>query len=88
MWWLNFTQILIIILGTISLHGIPRNVVLAGQGTAQYLESGLLNVFHTQSFLKKTEKITILDAGDFEAYANRDSNSYIDAYGLEGVENY
>ena len=36
---------------------------------------------------KKTEKISILDAGDFEAYANRDSNSYIDAYGLEGVEN-
>ena len=65
----------------------PRNVVLAGQGTAQYLESGLLKCVPYTKLFKKTEKITILDAGDFEAYANRDSNNYIDAYGLNGVEN-
>tara|TARA_B100001093_G_scaffold520511_1_gene617302 strand:+ start:117775 stop:119097 length:1323 start_codon:yes stop_codon:yes gene_type:complete len=65
----------------------PRNVVLAGQGTAQYLELGSLKCIPYTNLFKKTEKITVLDAGEFEAYANRDSNSYINAYGLKNVEN-
>tara|TARA_B100000900_G_scaffold60112_2_gene45584 strand:+ start:4379 stop:5701 length:1323 start_codon:yes stop_codon:yes gene_type:complete len=65
----------------------PRNVVLAGQGTAQYLELGSLKCIPYTKLFKKTEKITVLDAGEFEAYANRDSNSYINAYGLKNVEN-
>ena len=35
----------------------PRNVVLAGQGTAQYLESGLLKCIPYTKLFKKTEKI-------------------------------
>ena len=34
----------------------------------------------------ETEIINVLDQGDFESYANRDSLSYISSYGLEKID--
>ena len=63
----------------------PRNVVLAGQGTAQYIRNGKYKYIPYHRLFKRTESLSILNYGDFEAYANRDSLSYIDVYGLENI---
>lgn len=63
----------------------PRNVVLAGQGTAQYLEDGEVKFIPYNRLFTQTELIEIKGFGKFDAYANRDSISYIDVYGLGKV---
>ena len=63
----------------------PRNVVLAGQGTAQYLEDGEIKFIPYNRLFTQTEVIEIKGFGKFDAYANRDSISYIDVYGLKHV---
>jgi len=63
----------------------PRNVVLAGQGAAQYIEEGSYKYIPYNKLFERTEKISVLDAGEFEGYANRDSLSYRKAYGLEDI---
>lgn len=63
----------------------PRNVVLAGQGTAQYIKQGKYKYIPYAKLFERTEKMNILDAGEFEGYANRDSLSYRKAYGLEKI---
>ena len=63
----------------------PRNVVLAGQGTAIYVEEGSYKYLPYNKLFERTDIINVLDAGVFEGYANRDSLSYRDAYGLESI---
>ena len=63
----------------------PRNVVLAGQGTAQYIKHGRYKYIPYHKLFERTEQINILDAGEFEGYANRDSLNYRKAYGLEKI---
>ena len=63
----------------------PRNVVLAGQGTAQYIENGEYKYIPYTKLFERIDKMSILDAGEFEGYANRDSLSYRKAYGLEDI---
>ena len=63
----------------------PRNVVLAGQGTAQYLENGKFKYIPYNRLFKEYRLIQIPDLGEFEVYANRDSLLYRDTYGLEGI---
>jgi len=63
----------------------PRNVVLAGQGIAQYIKQGKYKYIPYARLFERTEKMSILDAGEFEGYANRDSLSYRKAYGLENI---
>lgn len=63
----------------------PRNVVLAGQGTAQYLENGEIKFIPYNRLFTQTDVVEIKDVGKFDAYANRDSISYIDVYGLNKV---
>ncbi len=63
----------------------PRNVVLAGQGTAQYIENGNYKYIPYTSLFERTEKMSVLDAGEFEGYANRDSLSYRESYGLDNI---
>lgn len=65
----------------------PRNVVLAGQGTAQYLENGKLKFIPYNRLYTQIEKLKVEGYGEFDAYANRDSISYIDIYGLKGIQN-
>ncbi|WP_201981704.1 saccharopine dehydrogenase family protein [Hymenobacter rubidus] len=63
----------------------PRNVVLAGQSTAKFLENGHLRFIPYQQLFCRTETLTVPDYGEFEGYANRDSLSYRAPYGLEEI---
>ena len=63
----------------------PRNVVLAGQCTAQYIENGDYKYIPYTSLFERTEQMEVLDAGEFEGYANRDSLSYRKSYGLDDI---
>lgn len=65
----------------------PRNVVLAGQGTAQYLKNGKLKYIPYNRLFKEYRLIKIPGLGEFEVYANRDSLLYRDIYGLSGIPN-
>ncbi|MES2779087.1 MAG: saccharopine dehydrogenase C-terminal domain-containing protein [Bacteroidota bacterium] len=60
----------------------PRNVVLAGQATAKYLEDGILKFIPANHIFEQTESVSIDGYGDFESYANRDSLGYIEPYGI------
>ena len=63
----------------------PRNVVLAGQGTAQYIEGGRYKYIPYGQLFKRTDTLNVLDYGVFEAYANRDSLSYREVYDLNNI---
>lgn len=64
----------------------PRNVVVAGQGTTQYLENGVLKFIPYNRLFRQTDVIEVEGYGRFDAYANRDSVSYIDVYGLTNIK--
>jgi saccharopine dehydrogenase-like NADP-dependent oxidoreductase len=64
----------------------PRNVVLAGQGTAQFLENGQLKFIPYNRLFTQTDKISVKGYGEFDAYANRDSIGYREVYGLNHVQ--
>ncbi len=64
----------------------PRNVVLAGQGGAvKFLHNGKFKYIPYHKVFRRTEAIAIEGYGKFEGYANRDSLSYREAYGLQEV---
>lgn len=61
----------------------PRNVVLAGQGgTAKFIQEGTYKYIPYHKLFRRTEFLDIAGFGKFEAYANRDSLKYREAYGL------
>ncbi len=66
----------------------PMNVVLAGQGTAQYLKNGHPQYVPYNRLFELTETYHVDDCGTFEAYANRDSLHYLDAYQIEDVPTF
>lgn len=63
----------------------PRNVVLAGQGTAQFLRNGQYKYIAYQNLFERIEEMEVLEEGRFEGYANRDSLGYRVAYDLSEV---
>ncbi len=64
----------------------PRNVVLAGQGgDAHFLKNGEEKRTPYERLFLETETIHVAELGDFEAYANRDSLSYISSYGFTNI---
>lgn len=64
----------------------PRNVVLAGQGTAQYLEKSKLKYIPYNRLFKDIQPVEIDGVeGEYEAYANRDSLLYREVYGLKDI---
>ncbi len=63
----------------------PRNVVLAGQGTSQYIEHGGLKFVPYHQLFKRLETVHFDGLGDFDGYPNRDSLSYRQVYGLEKI---
>ena len=65
----------------------PRNVVLSGQGTAQYLENGKFKFIPYNRLFEEYRTIQVPGMGDYEAYANRDSLLYREVYGLAGIPN-
>lgn len=63
----------------------PRNVVIAGQGTAKFIRNGESKYIPYHQLFKRLEPAEIKGFGKFEAYPNRDSLSYRGAYGLEKI---
>ena len=64
----------------------PRNVVLAGQGSAaQFIQEGKYKYIPYNKLFRRTEIIDIEGYGKFEGYANRNSLSYRDVYGLQEI---
>ncbi|MBN8676919.1 MAG: saccharopine dehydrogenase NADP-binding domain-containing protein [Chitinophagales bacterium] len=63
----------------------PRNVVLAGQGTAQFLEDGKLKYIPYRRLFRQYRLVDIPAMGQWEVYANRDSLLYREAYGLQNI---
>lgn len=63
----------------------PRNVVLAGLGTASYIINHQYKYIPYHQLFSRTDKISIDNYGEFEAYANRDSLSYRKTYGLDNI---
>jgi saccharopine dehydrogenase (NADP+, L-glutamate forming) len=63
----------------------PRNVVLAGQGTAQYLQDGKMKFIPYSRLFSELWHIEVPELGPFEVYANRDSLLYREQYGLEDI---
>ena len=61
----------------------PRNVVLAGQSTAKFLENGQLRCIPYQHLFTRTARVAVPGWGEFEGYANRDSLGYRAPYGLD-----
>jgi saccharopine dehydrogenase-like NADP-dependent oxidoreductase len=62
----------------------PRNVVVAGQGgAAKFLHEGKYKYIPYNRLFRRTEFFEIEGYGRFEAYANRDSLKYQNAYGLD-----
>ena len=64
----------------------PRNVVLAGQGSAaKFIQEGQYKYIPYNKLFRRTEIINIEGYGDFEGYANRDSLKYRAKYGLDDI---
>jgi saccharopine dehydrogenase-like NADP-dependent oxidoreductase len=63
----------------------PRNVILAGQGTARYIENGRFKYIPYNRLFRQIETIEVESVGRFDGYANRDSLSYRKTYGLDGL---
>lgn len=64
----------------------PRNVVVAGQSAAQYISEGKLKFIPPSRIFTQIDTIKIDKYGSFDAYANRDSISYREPYGLSHVK--
>jgi saccharopine dehydrogenase-like NADP-dependent oxidoreductase len=63
----------------------PRNVVMAGQGTARFLQNGNLKYIPYQQLFKRITSVDVSGYGKYEGYANRDSLKYVDTYGLSDI---
>ncbi|MCS6823630.1 MAG: saccharopine dehydrogenase NADP-binding domain-containing protein [Cytophagaceae bacterium] len=66
----------------------PRNVVLAGQGTASFLKNGCLKYVPYHRLFRTLESIHIEGIGHLQGYPNRDSLSYIERYGLQDCHTF
>lgn len=65
----------------------PRNVVVAGQGgAAKFLQEGTYKYIPYHRLFRRTEFLEVEGYGRFEAYANRDSLKYQEAYGLDNAK--
>lgn len=64
----------------------PRNVILAGQGTAKYRKDGRERYIPYHQLFRRIEEIDVPGNGSFDAYANRDSLKYSSVYGMDDVE--
>jgi saccharopine dehydrogenase-like NADP-dependent oxidoreductase len=64
----------------------PKNVVLAGQATACYKHDGSLKFIPPNRIFKQINQVKISNKEKFDAYANRDSLSYIEPYGIGSAQ--
>ena len=64
----------------------PRNVVLSGQGMSTFIHHNQLKTIPYHQLFDRIDEIEIPGYGMFEGYANRDSTSYEEVYGLKDLE--
>ncbi|WP_417370231.1 saccharopine dehydrogenase family protein [Gelidibacter japonicus] len=65
----------------------PRNVVVAGQGSAaKFIQEGNYKYIPYHRLFRRTEFLEVDGYGRFEAYANRDSLKYQSVYGLDEIK--
>ena len=64
----------------------PRAVCTAGKNAARFRESGKLVEIPGPELFTCTHPLPVEGIGELEAYPNRDSLIYIDAYGLQDIE--
>jgi len=65
----------------------PRNVVVAGQGSAaQIIVNGKYKYIPYHKLFLRTERTEVLESGEFETYPNRNSLMYRELYGLEEIQ--
>lgn len=64
----------------------PKNVVLAGQSTARYMNKSLLKFIPPNRIFAQTKAIKVGKLGTFDSYANRDALSYIEPYGIGSAQ--
>ena len=62
-----------------------RNVVMAGWAGAQYMVDGDIKIVSFHNVFQRTWPCEVKGVGRLEAYANRDSLSYMQSFGLEHV---
>ena len=63
----------------------PRNVVLAGQGTAKFLMEGQYKYIPYHQLFSRITPVTVLGK-QYEGYPNRDSLKYLTTYGLQEIK--
>jgi saccharopine dehydrogenase-like NADP-dependent oxidoreductase len=63
----------------------PKGVVLASRNGAHYLKKGREVNIEPENLFKDRFELTFPGVGDLEVYPNRDSISFIDIYGLQGI---
>lgn len=61
----------------------PRNVVMAGENGAQYLENHKIKLIPYHNVFQHTWNMTVPGIGELEAYPNRDSLIYQKQYGFD-----
>jgi len=64
----------------------PRNVVMAGQGTAKFLQDGQYKFIPYQQLFLRTTPVFVPGYGEYDGYANRDSLKYLETYGLKDIK--
>ncbi len=64
----------------------PIGVLLAGKNSAQYLENGKEVFIPSEALFENYIMITIEGLEEFEGYPNRNSNPYIDLYGIQSTK--
>jgi len=63
----------------------PRNVVLAGNGVSQFIKNGRYKYIPYHRLFDRVMTRKVLQYGDFEVYANRDSLKYRGIYNLKNI---
>ena len=65
----------------------PRNVILAGQSHARFKENGTETLIPYVQLFKRAETVCI-NSIPYDAYANRDSLTYLKTYGLPEIPSF
>jgi saccharopine dehydrogenase-like NADP-dependent oxidoreductase len=64
----------------------PRNVVMAGENGAQYMENGKIKIIPYHNVFQRTWPLELDGLGVMETYPNRDSLNYQEKYGFEHAD--
>ncbi len=63
----------------------PRNVVMSAEHGSQFMEEGRIKIVPYHHVFHHTWRVEVDGVGTLEAYPNRDSLSYMQAFGLDHV---